>query len=388
LKLNTASPLFCSLLPIWVKLCNFALRLRQLGKLLRFSRLAFFVFMTDIEAIGDLLRHPHRILITTHQNPDADAMGSSLGLAGYLRQKGHSVTVVTPTDYPQNLAWMPGNEAVIDFTENKRTQVEQFVAEADTIFCLDFSALERIRELAPMVRQARATKVMIDHHLEPEAFADLAYWDTGAAATAQLIFQLVEELGEEHLINADVATCLYAGLMTDTGSFRHSNTTPAVHRMAAAMLERGIDVAQIHRQIFDGNSLDKLRLLGYVLNEKMRVLPEHKFAYVTLSADELRRFRSKTGDTEGIVNYALSVEGVVAAAILIDRGEEIRLSFRSVGDYSVRDLVAAHFNGGGHKNAAGGRSKLSLAETEAKLLTILPDYQTEISLTDYQNNAD
>jgi bifunctional oligoribonuclease and PAP phosphatase NrnA len=343
--------------------------------------------MSAIEAIGDLLRHPHRILITTHQNPDADAMGSSLGLAGYLRQKGHSVTVVTPTDYPQNLAWMPGNDAVIDFDESKRTQVEQLMAEAEVIFCLDFSALDRIKELAPMVRRATAKKVMIDHHLEPEAFADLSYWDTTAAATAQLIVQLIEQLGDHHLINTDVATCLYSGLMTDTGSFRHSNTTPAVHRIAATLLERGIDVAQIHRHIFDGNSLDKLRLLGYVLNEKMRVLPEYKFAYITLSADELRRFRSKTGDTEGIVNYALSVEGVVAAAILIDRGDEIRLSFRSVGDVSVRDLVAAHFNGGGHKNAAGGRSKLSLADTEAKLLRILPDFQTEDILTDYHNNA-
>lgn len=335
--------------------------------------------MFDIEAIGDLLRHPHRILITTHQNPDADAMGSSLGLAGYLRQKGHSVTVVTPTEYPQNLAWMPGNDDVLAFDEKHRTQAVALMAEAETIFCLDFSALDRIKELAPMVRQSRAKKVMIDHHLEPENFADFAYWDTGAAATAQLIFKLIEQLGDSHLIDADIAACLYAGLMTDTGSFRHSNTTPEVHRIAAALLERGIDVSQIHRQIFDGVSLDKLRLLGYVLNEKLRVLPEYKFAYITLSADELRQFRSKTGDTEGLVNYALSVEGVNAAAILIDRGEEIRLSFRSMGDFSVRDLVHTHFNGGGHRNAAGGRSKLSLADAEAKLLTILPDYQTELA---------
>lgn len=335
--------------------------------------------MFDIEAIGELLRHPHRILITTHQNPDADAMGSSLGLAGYLRQKGHSVTVVTPTDYPQNLAWMPGNDEVLAFDEKQRTQVEALMAEADTIFCLDFSVLERIRDLGPMVRQARARKVMIDHHLEPENFADLAYWDTKAAATAQLIFTLIEQLGDSDLIDADVAACLYAGLMTDTGSFRHSNTTPEVHRIAAELLERGIDVSLIHRLIFDGVSLDKLRLLGYILNEKLRVLPQYKFAYITLSVDELRRFRSKTGDTEGIVNYALSVEGVVAAAILIDRGDEIRLSFRSVGDFSVRDLVNTHFNGGGHKNAAGGRSRLSLADTEAKLLTILPQYQTELA---------
>ncbi|MBO0934388.1 DHH family phosphoesterase [Fibrella aquatilis] len=334
--------------------------------------------MQDIEAIGELLRHPHRIIITTHQNPDADAMGSSLGLAGYLRQKGHSVQVITPTAYPQNLYWMPGNDGVIAFEEKNRTQVEQLINEADTIFCLDFSDLDRIRDMAPIVRQAAARKVMIDHHLEPEAFADLAYWDPTAASTTQLIYQLITALHEGDLVNTDVAACLYAGLMTDTGSFRHSNTTPAVHRMAAELLERGIDVSSIHRAIFDGVSIDKLRLLGYVLNEKLRVLPEYQFAYITLSADELRQYRSKTGDTEGLVNYALSVEGVRAAAILIDRGDEIRLSFRSVGSFSVRDLVSTHFNGGGHKNAAGGRSKLPLAEVEAKLLSLLPDYQEEL----------
>ncbi|HEY0110449.1 MAG TPA: bifunctional oligoribonuclease/PAP phosphatase NrnA [Fibrella sp.] len=334
--------------------------------------------MHDIEAIGQMLRHPHRILITTHQNPDADAMGSSLGLAGYLKQKGHAVTVVTPTDYPHNLAWMPGNDTVVAYDGKNRTLVEGLMANADTIFCLDFSGLDRIRDLGPMVRTATARKVMIDHHLEPESFADLAYWDPTAASTTQLVYKLIDRLGEGNLINADVAACLYAGLMTDTGSFRHPSTTPEVHQIAAQLLERGIDVSSIHRRIFDGVSIDKLRLLGYVLNEKLRVLPEYNFAYITLTADELRRYRSKTGDTEGLVNYALSVEGVTAAAILIDRVDEIRLSFRSVGDFSVRDLVSTHFNGGGHKNAAGGRMKLSLAETEQKLLAVLPDYQQKL----------
>ena len=334
--------------------------------------------MHDIEAIGDLLRHPHRILITTHQNPDADAMGSSLGLAGYLRQKGHTVTVVTPTDYPHNLAWMPGNDTVIAYDGKNRTLVEGLMAEADTIFCLDFSGLDRIKDLGPMVRTATARKVMIDHHLEPELFADLAYWDPKAASTTQLVFKLIDALGESNLIDADVAACLYAGLMTDTGSFRHPSTTTEVHEIAAQLLARGIDVSNIHRRIFDGVSIDKLRLLGYVLNEKLRILPDYNFAYITLTADELRRYHSKTGDTEGLVNYALSVEGVRAAAILIDRVDEIRLSFRSVGNFSVRDLVSTHFNGGGHKNAAGGRMKLSLAETEQKLLAILPDYQEKL----------
>ena len=339
--------------------------------------------MQDIEAIGAVIRQPpggpaQTVLITTHQNPDADAMGSSLGLAGYLRKKGHRVTVVTPTDYPQNLHWMSGNDSVVAFDEKIRVSVKQLFDEADVIFCLDFSSLDRIRELALMVRQSRACKVLIDHHLEPESFTDLAFWDPTAAATAQLVFRLITALGDKHLIDMPIAECLYSGLMTDTGSFRHSNTTGDVHRIAAELVDLKIDVSSIHRRIFDNVTLDKFRLLGYVLNEKLKVLPEYKFAYIMLTDAELKRYRSKTGDTEGMVNYALAVEGVVMAAILIDRNEEIRLSFRSVGDFSVRDLASRYFEGGGHRNAAGGRSKSSLAETEQKLLTVLPEYQQQL----------
>lgn len=334
--------------------------------------------MQDIDAIGTVLQQPQTVLITTHQNPDADAMGSSLGLAGYLRKKGHRVTVVTPTDYGQNLYWMSGNEQVIPFDEKVRVSVNQLVEEADLIFCLDFSSLDRIRELAPMVRQSRAKKILIDHHLEPESFTDLALWDPTAAATAELVFRLIVQLGDKALIDVPIAECLYAGLMTDTGSFRHSNTTGDVHRMAADLIDIHIDVSSIHRRIFDNVAIDKFRLLGYVLNEKLKVLPDYKFAYITLTDAELKQYRSKTGDTEGMVNYALAVEGVVMAAILIDRLEEIRISFRSVGDFSVRELASKHFNGGGHRNAAGGRSKLTLAETERKLLKILPEYQQRL----------
>ncbi|CCH56143.1 phosphoesterase RecJ domain protein [Fibrisoma limi BUZ 3] len=334
--------------------------------------------MQDIEAIGALIDQPQTVLITTHQNPDADAMGSSLGLAGYLRKRGHRVTVVTPTDYSLSLQWMSGNDEVIAFDEKVRVTVTRLIEEADIIFCLDFSSLDRIRDLGPMVRQSRARKVLIDHHLEPESFADLALWDPTAAATTELVFRLIVQLGDKDEIDVPIAECLYAGLMTDTGSFRHPTTTGDVHRMAAELVDLRIDVSSIHRRIFDNVSLDKLRLLGYVLNEKLKVLPQYKFAYITLTDSELKRYRSKTGDTEGMVNYALSVEGVVMAAILIDRGDEVRLSFRSVGDFSVRELASAHFEGGGHKNAAGGRSRQSLAETERRLLAVLPQYQQQL----------
>ncbi|WP_234736913.1 DHH family phosphoesterase [Tellurirhabdus bombi] len=334
--------------------------------------------MQDIEAIRDLVQKPQTIFITTHQNPDADALGSSLGLAGYLKKKGHRVTVVTPTDYPDNLKWMSGNDEVIAFEEKSRVAVTRLIAEADVIFCLDFSALSRIRDMEPLVRQARARKVIIDHHLEPEGFADFMYWDSKAAATAELIYRLIDQLGDADLVDIPMAECLYAGIMTDTGSFRHASTTGDVHRVAAALLDTGIEVNPIHRRIYDNVSIDKLRFLGYILNEKLVVLPQYKAAYITITADELKRFRSKAGDTEGMVNYALSVEGVVMAAILIDRGDEIKMSLRSVGDFSVRELACRHFEGGGHKNASGGRTKMTLKETEAKLLEVLPLYQEQL----------
>ncbi|MFD1144765.1 bifunctional oligoribonuclease/PAP phosphatase NrnA [Larkinella insperata] len=334
--------------------------------------------MQDFDAIRDLIEKPQTVLITTHLNPDADAMGSSLGLAGYLKKRNHRVTVVAPTEYPDNLYWLGGNNEVIVFEEKKRVEITQLFEQADVIFCLDFSVLNRIRDLEPLVRQSRAKKVMIDHHLEPESFADFTYWDTSAAATAQLIFRLIDQMGDKALIDVPIAECLYAGIMTDTGSFRHASTTGDVHRVVADLIDVGIEVSPIHRRIYDNVSLDKLRFTGYALSEKLVVLPEYRFAYITITDAELKRFRSKMGDTEGLVNQALAVEGVVMAAILIDRGDEVKMSFRSLGDFSVRDLASQHFNGGGHRNAAGGRTTLTLQETEEKLLNVLPAYQEQL----------
>ncbi len=337
--------------------------------------------MQDLDAIAALLHQPQTIIITTHQNPDADAMGSSLAWAGYLKKRGHAVTVITPTDYPANLHWMPGDDDVIEFSEKTRVAVNALIEQATVIFCLDFSSLDRLRDFAPVVRAAHAPKVLIDHHLEPEDFAIMGWWNPKKAATAELIFDLITELGDKALIDKPIAECLYSGVMTDTGSFRHGSTTSSVHRMVADLIDLGIEVSLIHRRIFDNVSIDKLRFLGYVLNEKLKVVPEYRFAYITLTAAEQKRFQSKSGDTEGMVNYALSVEGVVMAAILIERGDEVRMSFRSVGDFSVRDLASTHFSGGGHKNAAGGKSRLPLAQTEDWLLSIIPRYQQQLVST-------
>lgn len=339
--------------------------------------------MLPLESLRTLVEAPpRRVVITTHQNPDADALGSSLGWAGYLRKKGHSVTVITPTDYPRYLTWMPGNDEVVAFSERTRSRAAQLVANAEVIYCLDFNTLARIGELEPMVRRATAAKVMIDHHLQPEGFADISFSDPTAAATAQMIYELITELGDETTIDAPIGECLYAGFMTDTGSFRHPSTNPAVHRIAASLIELGVNTNRVHRLIFDNVSLDRMRFLGYVLSEKMVVLPEYRVAYIAVTEEELKRFNSQTGDTEGVVNYALSVENVVMAAILVDRGNEVKISFRSVGDFSVNDLARRYFNGGGHRNAAGGKTNGPLSETVDRFLTILPEFKEKLVATE------
>lgn len=338
--------------------------------------------MENLPALQALLATPKKVVIVTHFKPDADALGSSLGLANFLVKKGHSVSVISPSDYPDFLAWMPGREMVLALSKDNKQAEEkaaELVAEANIIFCLDFSSLKRIHEVGPMVAGAAATKVMVDHHLEPENFADFSKWNIQSASTAQLIFELIDELGDLHLMDANIATCLYAGLMTDTGGFRHNNTTQKEFAVAAALVSKGANPSLVAKEIYDTSSLERLRLMGYALSEKLVVLPEFGTAYMTLTQKELKKFGSQTGDTEGLVNYGLSIKGIKLAVLMYDRGEEIKLSFRSLADFNVNELARKHFEGGGHKNASGGQSKLSLEETLQKFLSILPEYENQLS---------
>lgn len=334
--------------------------------------------MQNLEAFRQLFQVARKVVILTHFKPDADALGSSLGLSGFLKKKGHEVKVITPSDYPDFLTWMPGNNEVLIFHRDKPKAAEDFISQAEVIFCLDFSSLQRINELGLMVEKASAKKVLIDHHLEPEKFADFEQWDDTAASTAELVYRLITELGEGHLVDANIANCLYAGLMTDTGGFRHPNTTIDVFNTAAALVRHGADPSKVSKQIYDTNTLERLRLMGYVLSEKLQVLPEYRTAYITLSADDLRKFSSQTGDTEGLVNYGLSIKGVRLSVLISDRKENIKLSFRSLGDFSVNELARKHFEGGGHKNAAGGQTNTTLEQTLKKFLDLLPQYKEQL----------
>ncbi|WP_428655559.1 DHH family phosphoesterase [Runella sp.] len=319
-------------------------------------------------------------VILTHQNPDADAIGSSLGWKLYLQKKGHIATVIIPNECPSNLRWMPDFAEVVTFDQNAQTiaQSKKFLQDADVVCCLDFNALHRIKGLGSLAQSSKATKVLIDHHLEPESFADFVFSDTSKAATAQYILEIIQQLGDGELVDKPMAECLYAGIMTDTGSFRHGSTTPEVHLAVAELMKTGLNVNYVHRAIFDNNSIGRTRLLGYVLSEKLTWLPEYRTVYMTISMDELKRFNSGIGDTEGIVNFGLSLENVVMSVLLIERRDEIKLSFRSVEDFSVRELANKYFSGGGHKNASGGRTCSSLTETVNLLLSVLPEYQTQL----------
>jgi phosphoesterase RecJ-like protein len=334
--------------------------------------------MLTLTELKTLLATPQKIVITTHHKPDGDAMGSSLGLYAYLIQKGHHVQVITPTDYPPFLHWMPNNSDVLIFTENQE-KAKIYVEEASIIFCLDFNTLSRINELGELVRASSAKKVMIDHHLEPEDFDDYRHWDINACAAAQLVYDfIVNQLNDSELINKDVATCLYTGIMTDSGSFRFASANATVYRIAADLIDLGAEHDKIHQLVYDNSSENRLRFLGYCLSNKLEVLREFNAAIISVTKEELAQFDSGTGDTEGIVNYALSINGVKLAGIFIERGPLVKLSLRSTGDFPANEICKKYFNGGGHRNAAGGASEKSLNEVINQFKSILLEYKTQL----------
>jgi phosphoesterase RecJ-like protein len=353
--------------------------LRELSRFFtHFCPLFYQASMQNITAFKEYLNKSRKVVVITHFKPDADALGSSLGLSGYLKKKGHAVTVITPSDYPDFISWMPGNNEVVIFQKERPQKAKQLIADADTIFCLDFSSLNRINDLGEIVGASPATKVLIDHHLEPEKFAQYEQWDGTAASTAELVFQLIEELGDKSLIDVNIANCLYAGIMTDTGGFRHSNTTHKVFKIAGELVALGANPSKVSKLIYDTNSIERLRLMGYVLGQKLKVIPEYRTAYIVLTAEELKNFSSQTGDTEGFVNYGLSIKGIKLSVLISDRKENIKLSFRSLGNFSVNDMARKYFDGGGHRNASGGQTKLTLEQTLEKFLSILPEYKEQL----------
>lgn len=327
--------------------------------------------MRSIQEALPLLKEPKKIFITTHHKPDGDALGSTLGLYHYLRQLGHQVAVISPSEAPDFLMWLPGIETVLNY-ESEPKQCQKILAEADLIFCLDFNRLDRIKAMEEPLRKASQPKILIDHHLMPdeEAFA-YGMSDAAKSSTCEMVYDFITLAGGQSYINNSIAQCLYTGLMTDTGSFRFPATTASVHEIIADFKRRGLDHSLIHQEVYDTWNLSRMRFLGYILNEKMEVFPEEKYGIIALSQEEMKRFSVNTGDTEGLVNYPLSIKDILVTVMISERKDEVKLSFRSKGNIDVSTFARTYFNGGGHFNAAGGSSDLSLEATVKKVKDLI-----------------
>lgn len=330
----------------------------------------------EIKEIKEFLATEKEIVLVPHKNPDGDAVGACLSMYGFLKNKGHKVTVVAPNDYPDFLKWLPNSEKVIKFDMQNR-QSKDALSTADMVFLLDFNALNRVGDdMEKTLETYKGPFVMIDHHQQPDSVAKYLYSDISICSTCQMVYHFIEMLDQLDEITPEIATCIYTGIMTDTGSFRFASTTSTTHRIVAELIDKGADNSRIHNNVYDNNSFNRLQLLGRALSN-MIVIEEFATAYITLTQDELDEFNFQKGDTEGVVNYALSVVGVNLAAIFIEdvNNKIIKISFRSKGSFSVNQFARKYFNGGGHDNAAGGRSDVSMDSTISKFLNCLPEYK-------------
>ena len=330
-----------------------------------------------ITTAKELLAGTKKIAIIPHRSPDGDAMGSTLALYHFLLKLNHQPVVISPNDFPNFLAWMPGSENVLVY-ENDRANCSQILKDAELVFTLDFNALHRTGEMEHVLNKLTAPFIMIDHHQKPDTFATVTYSDTSFGSTCEMIYNFISYLDQTELIDKTIGTCIYTGIMTDSGSFRFPSTTSKTHRVVANLIDLGVRNSDIHNHVFDSNSYSRLQLLGRAL-QNMKLLPHHKTSYITLSQKELDEFNYEKGDTEGIVNYGLTIKGIHFAAIFIEHRDEniIKISFRSQGSFDVNQFAREHFQGGGHINAAGGKSYDTLENTINKFEKIIATIEIE-----------
>jgi phosphoesterase RecJ-like protein len=334
--------------------------------------------MKTIQEIFPLLQDPKKVVVTMHQKPDADAMGASLGLYHFLVQLGHTVTVISPTNWAEWLCWMHGAEKVLDY-ETQTGLADEILNEADLVFCLDFNDLVRTKRMAGKLRNLESTRILIDHHQQPDQDG-FAYGisDTFKSSTSEMVYDFIRDSGYGKLIDIPIAECLYAGTMADTGSFRFPSATASVHRMVADLKDRGLDHTKIHENLFDNFLENRLRFTGHILSNRLDIFYEFNTALISVPWKDLVRFQIRTGDTEGIVNYPLSIQGIRLAALIIDRDEEIKCSFRSKGQFDVNVFARSYFEGGGHINAAGGRSSDTLEQTVQRFIKAMKENASQL----------
>jgi bifunctional oligoribonuclease and PAP phosphatase NrnA len=332
------------------------------------------LFMQPIQEIfPQFSAQPRKIVITMHQKPDADAMGATLGLYHFLIQFGHSVQVISPTNWARWVNWMPGVEEVLDY-ELMKAKSDEFLDEAEWLFCLDFNHSGRTKSLAAKLNAVNCTRILVDHHQEPDTtFFHYGVSDTSKSSTCEMIYDLISESGHRDKINNEIAVCLYAGVVADTGSFRFNSTNAGVHHMVAFLKEQGLDHSKVHEALYDNFLENRLRFLGHVLSNRMEINYELNTAMVAIPKSDLLKYNIKTGDTEGLVNYPLSIMGIKLVGLVIDRDEERKWSFRSKGSFDCNTFARKYFEGGGHFNAAGGRDSASLQDTIRKFKTAISE---------------
>lgn len=327
----------------------------------------------DVSALKSLLASKPNVIVTTHQNPDGDAVGSVLGLTLYLKKLGCTVTPISPNEYPEFLKWMPGNELVLDYTQNKK-DADVAINNADIIFQVDYNDVKRSGDMKDILSKSPVFKAMIDHHPNPQLQNNVMVSVTEASSTCELIFEFIHTLSGDEIVDRDMAICLYTGIMTDTGCFNYSSSRPRTFEIVSKLLQRNIPKDEIYSRVFNNFSENRLRFLGFCLNDKMETFPEYKAAFMAITQEEQERFKFTTGDSEGFVNYPLSIKGIVFTAFFTERKDRVKISFRSRGKFPANQFAEKHFGGGGHLNAAGGESVLPLKETIQKFKDLLPLY--------------
>ena len=326
----------------------------------------------EISEIKEILASPKSICLITHRNPDGDALGSSLSMKYFLEKFNHSVKVILPSEYPLNYSFMRDIDDCLIYDQSNADSIST-IEKADVVFCLDFNSLDRIDKMGLAVQGSRAKKILIDHHLDPEPFADYVLSETSASSTCELVHKFIYLLGEQDRIDMHIGDAIFTGLITDTGSFKY-NTNAYTYQAAGDLKARGVDDYALQDKIYNSLTEKQLRLLGHALANRMEVLPEYKTAIIALTKKDYLDFEIQRGDTEGIVNYMLMIKGIQVAAFIREQPSIVKLSLRSKGDISVQEMARKHFNGGGHKNASGGAAYAKLEDIVRRFKKVLPNY--------------
>jgi phosphoesterase RecJ-like protein len=337
-----------------------------------------FSVQNEIKQLSTFLNEPRNVLLVSHYNPDGDAIGSLMGMYHYLKKKGHKVTAMVPNDFPDFLSWIDGTPEILVFNKTQ-AKASEIISQSDIIICIDFNEFKRLKDIGPRLASSKAVKALIDHHPEPEDIYSFKVYNIQASSTSELIYKYIVGAGDKNLIDKVIGEALYAGIMSDTGCFSYNSSNPETFTTIADLLSIGINKDKVYNLIYNNFSGHRMQLMGYCLSEKMVILPEYHAAYISLTKEEMEKYNFKTGDSEGFVNLPFCIKGIHITALFTEKKEHVSISFRSRGGFAVNEFCSKHFEGGGHRNAAGGESKLGIKETIEKFEKLLKQYHSDIA---------